>query len=330
MNLSQLCVGTLALATAGAVTLAVHQFRVAEAVAADCSRILQRTASLDVANAQLEEKLKAATERAAAAERDQVALEASLKQTKAAQAKATSTAARESDPERITRALAQAPSSEPDTALRELLECLDLALQRPNQVSASQLTSVVNALARLGDRHPPAFTALRERFDQARQRVLGNADDTEPLTAMSYIARALKTPHAMVEVYDAIPEGDPRKIRAAIFAAEGLLELKRYRDLLTGTSFALMAGQFELLIQERTSRSADAAVAERSRTAQREYAVRATCRNIEILAGAGKVDSAAALSKRLLAYDGSETTLSLLNQHLARAGHPGLIGKIGK
>lgn len=58
---------------------------------------------------------------------------------------------------------------------------------------------------------------------------------------------------------------------------------------------------------------------------QRSYTARTTAKNIEVLAGAGRLENARSLATQLLAFDRSEETKALLSEHLTRAGHPELL-----
>jgi hypothetical protein len=57
----------------------------------------------------------------------------------------------------------------------------------------------------------------------------------------------------------------------------------------------------------------------------RETVIKNAVRDVEVLAGAGEVANARTMANRLLAYDNSEGTQTLLQQHLARAGQPNLM-----
>jgi hypothetical protein len=107
------------------------------------------------------------------------------------------------------------------------------------------MSLVVGALTKLGERYPAALGELRERMENARRRVLGHADDMEPLREIAAIARALKDEQAMVALYDAIPVGDVRRQRAAIYAVDGLVAAQRYGDALVGRPYGTMVSNFE-------------------------------------------------------------------------------------
>ena len=162
-------------------------------------------------------------------------------------------------------------------------------------------------------------------MEKARQRILGSPDDLEPLKDLSAMARALKDEPTMVALYDAIPEGDARRPKVAIYAAEGLIAEKRYREVLTGRTYGSMSSSFEMNSRFNTMPGATAEIAER----MKGYAVTAAAKNIEVLAGAGDLAHARELAGRLLALDNSEATRALLQTHLERAGQAGLVAKPG-
>jgi hypothetical protein len=174
------------------------------------------------------------------------------------------------------------------------------------------------------ERDNAALAALRERFDQARRRVLGNPDDLQPLGMMSSIARALGDDQALVAVYDAIPPGDDRRKSVAIYAQPGLIAARRYNDALFGRPYSSMSSSFELQTQYFVAPKA-VGVPEQSAPRLKAHVVTSTATNIEILAGAGDLAHARELAARLLAVDNSQATRDLLQQHLERAGQPGLL-----
>ena len=51
----------------------------------------------------------------------------------------------------------------------------------------------------------------------------------------------------------------------------------------------------------------------------RKSMIEQSATNIEVLAGAGKAAEAEQLTRKLLAFDDSQTTQALIKQHLARA-----------
>ena len=59
--------------------------------------------------------------------------------------------------------------------------------------------------------------------------------------------------------------------------------------------------------------------------AQRLYIINSTLSHIEALAGIGDRSSAELLANRLLIYDGSEKTRTLIEESARRAGRPGLL-----
>jgi hypothetical protein len=186
------------------------------------------------------------------------------------------------------------------------------------------MVSVVAALGKLGEREPAAKAALRERFEQARRRVLGSPDDTGILGVMASIAWVLGEEQAMVAMYDALPPHDARRRKVAIYAEPGFVAARRYRDALVGRPIATRSSSFVMPTRGYGgSNSADQPQAFVETV--RKHAITSAATNIEILAGAGELAHARTLAERLLAFDSSEATRTLLLQHLERAGQPGLL-----
>lgn len=277
----------------------------------------------------LEQKLATETKRAEAVESDNAALASAVQKAQAAIAKAAPVASvaisRETFAERIKRAMTAARAEDSDAALNELLACYRLGVARPSITTSIQLSTLVSALGKFGERHPEVLAELRDRFEKGRQRVVGSDDDTEPLSEMASIAHVLKNDQLMVAVWDAIPAGAPRRVTVGIYAVDGLIVAQRYGEALAVRTYASMSSAFESSLPSVSSARASSTGGNGSTDL-----ITATAKNIEILAGAGDLAHARELAGRLLAVDGSETAREILRQHLQRAGQPGLLNAEGK
>jgi hypothetical protein len=183
-----------------------------------------------------------------------------------------------------------------------------------------QLSSVASALARLAERHPPTVAALRERMEQLRETVRKTPGDTQHISALAQLTRALKDDTTLITLYDLIPPDDRRRDTLAIYASDQLIAARRYVDALGGSNPTRMISGFELASRVGSERSA----------APEKFAIRSAAKNIEVLAGAGRLEGARELSERVLQYDPSPETRALLQSHLERAGHPDLLKTLQK
>lgn len=331
MNITQLTVGAVALVACGAAGFGVFGFWTAGEAAKARTAANWRSEQARASIASLEMKLLTETKRAEAVESDNAALASAVQAVQAALAKPpVAPVSRETFAERVKQALALEKNGDADAAMRELLSCYDTAVARPEVLAGVQLSSIINALGKLVERHPPALAQLRERFERGKRRVLGNSDDTQPLAAMSMIARALKDDHAMVAVFDEIPAGDARRTKVAIYGVEGLIADKRYGDALMGRPWPSMISGVETGFADLPTGLFSADAAERIRESRRSYAIKTAAKNIEVLAGAGDLAHARELVGRVLALDNSETTRALLLTHLERAGRTELLTTAGK
>lgn len=315
----------VALIALGATVFSFHEWHTTRATAEAHRAASRHSDELRRRIQQVQASLNQETLQIEGVERDNAALTRAMENTQSALARvAATTLSRELLAERIKQALALAQGDDTARALSELLWCYDAGVARPDLIRSVQLVPVVGALGKLGERYPAAKAALRERFEQARRRVLGSPDDTGILGDMASLAWVLGDEQAMVAVYDALPPGDARRTRVATFAQRGFLAARRYGDALMGRPFATMSSNFEL--QTRGIASASSADPPQSfGAAVRKHAITSAATNIEILAGAGELAHARTLAERLLAFDSSEATRALVRQHLERAGQPGLL-----
>jgi hypothetical protein len=333
MNITKLTWGAVVLVALGAAGFGVWEYwAVAEAKAA----MVEAKRSSEEARAKIaswEKKLVTEAKRTDAVESDNAALASAVQKAQASLVKPaapTVVRTRAAFDARVKAAVALAKDGAADAALRELLECWAEGQKRVGGLEPVHSTLLLSAWIKLGEQHPPALTVLREKMEKARQRVLGSPDDLEPLKEMSAIARMLKDDHAMVALYDAIPEGDARQKRVAIYAVEGMIAAKRYSEVLAGRNYPSMSASFESSSQMPWVPGATAEMVEKMQASMRSYAVTSAAKNIEVLAGAGDLVHARELAGRVLALDGSEATRALVHKHLERAGQAGLLREVGK
>ncbi len=229
---------------------------------------------------------------------------------------------------RYRRAQELARTGDPAEALRELLWCYDVGMVQVGSYSGVRQSFLLSTLVELGKRHPPALAALRERRDALETRVNASATDYEAASGFASINRVLKEPERTLAIFEGLGEGDGRRRALAMNLFDELVERRRYRDALEGQPPAMLVQQFERNTAERAL-PANVGDPARLRQAQRRYAVTATARNVEVLAGGGQVEAARALAGRLQAYDPTLETRALLQAHAERAGQPDLLRGAG-
>jgi hypothetical protein len=330
MNLKLLTIGMVALLALGAAGLGISRMSTARELADAREQAQRKSEAMRTRIASLEKQLVSETKRAEAVESDNAALARAVQTAQAALARpavaTVPTLTREAFDARVKRAVANAQDAEAGAALAELLACWELGKTRAGGLEPVHSTLLLGAWIKLGENHPPALAVLREKMEKARRRILGSPDDMEPLREFAAVARALKDEQALVALYDAIPEGDARRTKVAIYAVDSLIAAKRYREALTGRTYGSMSSSFEMQSRGNAIPGATAASAER----MKGYAVTSAAKNIEVLAGAGDLTHARELAGRVLALDNSEATRALVQAHLERAGQPGLLKETGK
>ncbi len=329
MNITKLTCGAVVLVALGVAGFGVREYRAAGEATEALAEAKQSNAEARAKIASLEAKLVTETKRTDAVESDNAALASAVQKAQAALVKPAAPVVartRAAFDARVKAAVALAKEGEADAALRELLECWAEGQKRGGGLEPVHSTMLLSAWIKLGEQHPPALAVLREKMEKARQRVLGSPDDMEPVKEMGAIARALRDDRAMVALFDAIPEGDARRKRVAIYAVDDLIAAKRYSDALLGKGYMVMSSGFEMTSGFATRSGAT----EQMVTRMKSFAVASAAKNIEVLAGTGDLVHARELAGRVLALDGSEATRALLQKHLERAGQPGLLRDAGK
>ncbi len=320
--------GTAAVAALG-LGAAFYQTRAVQSRDAVAATAVAEQAALAAKVRDLEARVVAEARRAQAADDDNAKLLKvieGLKQNRAVEvAEAAAPITQEVVDSRYRRAQDLARRGETAAALREFLWCFDEGMPRVTGYGGVRTSYLLSDLAKLGENYPPALVALREHRDKAAQRMLAGATDFDAASEFASINRTLKENENTIAFYDQLPPDDRRRRTLAGAAFEQLIDAHRYTDALVGRPYSTMSSLFELNLQERPL-PPNVANPEKLRAQQRNYAVTSTARNIEVLAGAGDLAHARALADRLLAFDGSDNTKTILQQSLARAGHPELLG----
>ena len=225
---------------------------------------------------------------------------------------------------RYKRAQELARSGDTAAALKEYLWCFDEGMLRVSSYTGVRRSYVLSEIAKLGEKNPDALAALRERRDAAEKRLLASRDNFDAAADFASINRYLKEDARTLQLYDKLAPNDTRRRSLGLTVYDLLAEARRYQDALQVQPYDRMSSRFDLSIQKYPV-PADVPNPEQKRKEWRNYVAETTARDIEVLAGSGDLAHAKKLTKRLLAYDGSEETKAVLQQSLTRAGHPDLL-----
>jgi len=200
----------------------------------------------------------------------------------------------------------------PQEALDEYLRAYHaLRAIRPAS-SESQILS--SSLARLAKSFGPAKDALRELRDEAMQDLTANPEDARLATEVAILNQRLGEDSLTIALYDALAPDDPRRQGLAAITFPALVESGRYADALVGKPLGSMLNALQAGIERAGTLIGS------NQNGFREHLVNDTAANIEVLAGAGKLDDAQVLAERLLAFDSSESARAKVVKHLDRAG----------
>ncbi len=215
---------------------------------------------------------------------------------------------------RFKRAQELVKTGDPAEALRELLWCYDIGMPVISGMRAVRTTSLMH-FGELGKRHPPALDVLRSRREKAQALMLSDEREHDATQEYSAINRALDDYQASLTILEKLPAGDRRRRSLAGSAYDFLVESRRYSEALEGRPPSTVNALFE----GHVARNAGAD------TAMNAYMIGSTAKSIEVLAGAGDLDGARALARKLLTLDASDNTRALIQTHLQRAGQPALL-----
>ena len=203
-------------------------------------------------------------------------------------------------------------------ALAEYLWCFDDGMRKSRQFAELRLNSLLSSVAKLGQNYPPALQALRQRRDAAKTHVLENTNDTSSLVDMVALNHQLGEAAANMAFYDQLPAESRARALLGRYVFDQLIEAHRYPEAAAAQPFDQFKRMFDPTIKHFEAHP------ERKR-AMSHYIAQSGGRELEALAGAGDLAHARELLQILLKADGSQATLSVLRDHLERAGHGKLL-----
>lgn len=334
--------GAGAAAAALGLCVAWQQHRLASDRAAELAALRQEQTATMAKVTNLETRLGAAETRARAAEQDSVELLTAVERFQASRAAALAAgpaaagaAKTVHEPEgSITRDTVEARyrngqllarAGRIEEALREFEWCLDRGMPAVVGYTGVRRSFLLSDIERVGEKGRALLTARRDVAEQAL-RSEGSFDAAADFAALN---RTLGDPERTLAFFDQLAASDHRRRSMGLVVYEQLVERQRYAEAVQARSFATMLRSFELDAMTRPVPTTTAAVASPDMTqARRSYAIRTAARHIEVLAGAGILADARTFAAKVLAFDGSAETRTLLRDHATRAGQPNLLAEL--
>jgi RNA polymerase sigma factor (sigma-70 family) len=333
MSASKITISIMSAIAVAAIGTAIYEAAAVKENEAGLAEMRQQQTALQAKLRDTESRLAAETKRAQAVDEDNATLlnvVDGLRANHAAQtAAAVAPITHDMVEARYKRAQELARSGDTAAALKEFLWCFDEGMPRVTGYGGVRDSFLLSEIAKLGENDPDALAALRERRDAAEKRLLGSKNDYDASTDFAAINRTLKEDARTLQLYDQLAPDDTRRRSLGLTIYDLLAASGRYQDAVQVRPYGMMSTLFESTIQERPL-PPNISDPTRLRQAQHDYAVTSAAKNIEVLAGAGDLEHAKSLVERLLAYDGSEATKTVLQKSLVRAGHPELLAAPAK
>jgi RNA polymerase sigma factor (sigma-70 family) len=269
--------------------------------------------------ADLETRLTATEGRAKDAERDSELL------LKAAESSAPALAAAAAANEPVTRAMVEArykqarafmKAGQYEAATKDFLWCFDTGMKKVSSYTGVRSSYVIEMLAEIGKKYPPALAALRERQAAASAALERDRSDPTPLIEISGLNRALGEDARTLALFDSFPpeEKTQRNVLAYI-VTDQLLEARRYKDIVQAQPYSRMSQMLAVTANGINS------LPESRRPEMRRQVLESAAKNLEALAGAGDTANAKELLTALIAIDSSPETKALIQKHLTRSGN---------
>ena len=124
-------------------------------------------------------------------------------------------------------------------ALEQYLWCFDHGNEHGMGYFGVRLSFLLSSIAQLGQKYPPALTALRERRDRTVAAVLEGKADTLTALDISALNRELHEPERTLELYDQLGRDKTKgnaPLRTMLFnqVLDALIAAQRYQDVVDG------------------------------------------------------------------------------------------------
>lgn len=233
--------------------------------------------------------------------------------------------------ERLKRIGALTAEGKNEEALREYIWLLDVGMVRVPEFRLTRYQNVASLMQQfLAERanYAPAREFLRQRQGELEQQFRAGREDSpdaaQQIVDFGSINRAMKEEERTLAAFDSLPANDGRRRMFGSFVVEQLIDARRYAEAAEFRTYSDMLGKIER--QEGMMRQGQI----KGFTVAREPFLATMGRNFEVLAGIGALADARTLAERLFAFDGSAETRARVQQHLERAGQPGLLAGAGK
>jgi thiol-disulfide isomerase/thioredoxin len=200
-------------------------------------------------------------------------------------------------------------------ALTEYLWCFDDGMKNNKGLLGVRESFLLTSIGNLGRHYPLALDALRVRRDKARAELPASSSDSVAFQDFSCINHALGEDQVTLSYFDKLPPKSPKRAALGEYVFELLLSAQRYGDAVSARPYALYKTHLEVFKEAVVRSPAEEAYALRA------YIISDAAKELEVLAGAGKLDDARDLLKTTLEFDHSAATVATLHEHLKRAGH---------
>jgi tetratricopeptide (TPR) repeat protein len=229
-------------------------------------------------------------------------------------------------------------------ALEEFMWCVGVGLEENMRFAAARREFVFKDLVALIKQYPPAEQALREQQEAMTERLLVRPDDINLAGNLVELNARLQEDERTLALFDALPEGS--RTRRILFdrVLNLLVKKKRYGEVIAAPNpnrafryskdlavrDANRAFKKEVNLARMRRAPKDEPPEAYLERGTRAFAIRRGAALVEALAALGRTEEAKELMERVVRFDDSPHTLSLLKNHVRRAGHEELADQIGK
>jgi thioredoxin-related protein len=205
-------------------------------------------------------------------------------------------------------------------ALQEYLWCFDHGDEVRSSFDLVRTSTLLGYIKDLGVRYPAARKAIENERDERQTKLLSGPADQHTVYEIMQLNSALDQKEKDLAVFDQLPSGSVIREYVLPLLADQLLAAKRYADILGGgdgkSAFAKQVDLFHDMVDMLNPDNSSSSMYEKS---YRNSTVTSGARYFEALAGLKRNREAKELAQRILKFDSSSATRTILAEAAERA-----------
>jgi len=190
-------------------------------------------------------------------------------------------------------------------ALQHFLKLWDLNPDKAGPIRGIRTSILLGEIARVAEVYPPALEAMRQRVEILQRKWRSKAD-RRSLSDLFAIGATFKSEVDTLVLYDQIESDSPMKTEFSFYALDGLLEAKRYTDIVAFHRPLVQLERALIVSRRQEAQMKNDPRAPQLKKRSRQFLRAKAAKEIQALLGAQEFESAHEYAEKYLAFDSSE------------------------